>query len=586
VPELTNSQIAAALDELGDLNELDGAIIHRVVAYRAAAKAVRDAATSVAELARAGRATELPGIGATLQEKLQALIETGDIPAAQKLRAKFPAGLVAMTHVPGLGPKRARRLYDELGIDSVDALRAAAEGQRLRELKGFGPKAEANILATLAAGADGQPRERVVLDRALRIAEPIVAALRAHPASVRVELAGSARRMADSVKDIDLIATAADPLALARALIELEQIESSGEPGAAGVRARTHSGMQVDLRIVAPDQFGNLLQHFSGSKEHNMALREAAVRGGLHVSEYGVTDDATGETHRCATETEVYALLGYDYIEPELREARGELEAARRGGASLPELIPYDALRGDLHCHTTASDGTASIAEMAAAARERGYEYLAITDHSASFGFGDDVTADQLRAQIERVRALNAELDDFELLIGTEVNILPDGSPDYADDVLAELDWVIASVHTSFRLAERAMTDRIVAAVEHPLIDAIGHPTGRKIEARPPYAVDVERVIEAAARTGTMLEINASPDRRDLSDVHARAAAAAGVPIVINCDAHRPGGFDVARYGVATARRAWLTAEHVANTRPWAEFAPLRKRARRVSGQA
>jgi DNA polymerase (family X) len=580
MPDPTNTEIAAALEELGDLYELDGAIVHRIVAYRNAAKAVGDAPVSVTALAREGRATELPGIGATIQEKVLALADDGVIPATVKLRAKFPPGLVEITRLPGLGPKRARRLFDELGIDSLAGLKEAAQQQRIRSLKGFGAKAEEAILASASVADAGQPRVRFVLDRALGVGEQLVAVLRAHPAADRVELAGSARRMTDSVKDLDVIVTATDPLALARAATELDLVEAAGTPTAAGVRMRTHTGLAVDLKIVAPDQFGNLLQHFTGSKEHNMALRDAAVRRGLHVSEYGVLDDATGQTHRCETEAQVYGLLGMQYIEPELRENRGELEAAATG--NLPPLIEPGDLRGDLHCHTTASDGTASIEAMGLAARETGYEYLAITDHSASFGFGDEIPEDRLKAHVEQIRSI--ELDGIQLLAGSEVNVLPDGSLDYGDDVLAELDWVIASVHSSFRMAAAAMTARIVRAIEHPLVDAIGHLSGRKIERRPPYAFDPEAVIEAAARTGTMLEINASPDRRDLNEVNARAAAAAGVPIVINCDAHRVGGFAVARYGIATARRAWLTAGEVVNTRPWPELAALRKRSRAPAG--
>src|SRR5450755_1905288 len=578
----TNSEIAEALDELGDLYELDGAIIHRIVAYRNAAKAVRDAPVSVTALAREGRATELPGIGGIIQEKVLALADDGAIPATLKLRAKFPAGLLEITRLPGLGPKRARRLYDELSIDSLDALETAASAHRIRELKGFGPKAEESLLAAVAvaradaaAGENGGGR-RTVLNRALAVGEQLVAALRDHPASERVELAGSARRMTDSVKDLDVIATAHDPLALAQAAAALDLVETAQTPGEAGVRLRTHTGLKVDLRIVAPEQFGNLLQHFTGSKQHNVALREAAVRKGLHVSEYGVLDDTTGTTHTCATEQEVYALLGLQYIEPELRENRGELEAAAAG--TLPALVELTDLRGDLHCHTTASDGTASIEEMAAAARQAGYEYLAITDHSASFGFGDEVDPNRLREQIKRIRSLS--VDGLQLLAGSEVNILPDGSLDYADDLLAELDWVVASVHSSFRMSSDTMTARIVRAIEQPLVDAIVHLSGRKIERRRPYAFDLERVIEAAARTGTMLEINASPDRRDMNDVQARAAAAAGIPIVISCDAHRVRGFEVARYGIATARRAWLTASEIANTQPWAAVAALRSRNR------
>ncbi|HET6864343.1 MAG TPA: DNA polymerase/3'-5' exonuclease PolX [Solirubrobacteraceae bacterium] len=574
--DVTNTEIAAALDELGDLTELDGGAIYRVVAYRNAAKAVRESPVSVLGLAREGRATELPGVGAIIQEKVIQLADDGAIPATVKLRAKFPPGVIEMTRLPGLGPKRVRRLYEELGIDSLDTLKVAAEEQRIRGLKGFGPKAEEAILASIRLSGDGERPTRVVLDKALAIADPLIAALRQHPASTHVELAGSARRMADTVKDLDVIATAHDPLALATAAAQLDLTESAATPTEAGVRLRTHTGIRVDLRIVAPDQFGNLLQHLTGSKEHNMALRDAAVRKGLHVSEYGVLDDATGETHRCATEHEVYALLGLIYIEPELRENRGELEAAAT--QSLPTLITQTDLKGDLHCHTTASDGTASIEDMALAAQAAGYEYLAITDHSASFGFGDEVSPNALREQIARIKAI--EIDGLTLLAGSEVNILPDGSLDYDDELLAELDWVIASVHSSFRMTKDQMTERMVKAIEHPLVDALGHPSGRKLEQRPPYEFDVERVIDAAARTGTMIEINSNPNRRDLSDIHARAAAAAGVPIVINTDSHRTAGFHVARYGVATARRAWLTAGQVVNTQPWASLEALRPRHR------
>jgi len=582
--EPTNSEIAAALDELGDLSELDGAIIHRIVAYRNAAKAVRDAPVSVTALAREGRATELPGIGSTIQEKILALADDGAIPAAVKLRAKFPPGLLEMTRLPGLGPKRARRLFEELSIDSLDALEAAASAQRIRTLKGFGPKAEDSLLAAVTvARAQAEQGEnggggRVVLNRALAVGEQLVEALREHPSSERVELAGSARRMTDSVKDLDVIATAHDPLALAQAAAALKLVETAQNPTESGVRLRTHTGLKVDLRIVAPDQFGNLMQHFTGSKEHNVALREAAVRKGLHVSEYGVLDDASGDTQRCAREEEVYGLLGLQYIEPELRENRGELEAAAAG--TLPDLITVSDLRGDLHCHTTASDGTASIEEMALAARESGYEYLAITDHSASFGFGDEVSPQRLLDQVARIRELSGSesVGGIQLLAGSEVNILPDGRLDYDDEVLESLDWVVASVHSSFAMESAAMTARLVRAISNPLVDVIGHLSGRKIEQRPPYSFDFPAIVEAAAQTGTMLEINSSPDRRDMDDVHARAAAAAGIPIVIDCDAHRVGGFEVARYGVATARRAWLEAGAVANTRPWDEVTALRPR--------
>ncbi len=592
--DLSNTVIADALEELGDLYELDGAIVHRVLAYRRAAEAVREATVSVADLARAGRAIEMPGIGETLQEKIVALADTGAIPAAERLRAKFPPGLIAITRIPGIGPKRARLVHEQLGIDSPAALREAATEQRLRGVRGLGAKFEEKVLASLEQlGADGvsldelgqpgarSPR-RALLPAAIELGEAIAAGLREQgPADAHVQLAGSARRGVESAKDIDLVAVTAEPEQLAGALASLEQIERVTSSGPAGARGRTHSGLSVDLRIAAPAQWGNLLQHFTGSAAHNAALRGHAVRGGLHVSEYGVKDDATGATRTCATEAEVYELLGLPYIPPELRENRGELEAGLAGG--LPNLIEPRDIRGDLHCHTVASDGKATIEEMALAARALGYEYLAITDHSASHGFGDDVSPAQLRAQIERVAEIDARLEGLTLLAGSEVNILPDGTLDYEDELLARLDWVVASVHTAFGMGEEAMTERMLAAIEHPLVDAIGHPTGRLIERRDPYAVDLEAVFAAAARTGTMLEINANPDRRDLSETHARAAVEAGVRIVIDSDAHRPATLRNMRWGILTARRGWLTKADVVNTRSWPELAWLRKRGRAAS---
>jgi len=582
-PELSNAAIADAFEELGDLYELDGAIVHRVLAYRTAAKKVREASVSVAALAREGRAKELSGIGATLEEKILALLDTGTIPATEKLRAKFPAGLVAITRLPGLGAKRARLLHSELGVDSLQTLREAALAQRIRTVRGLGPKLEERVLAALAEGAGERPPARVLLPKAIEIGEDLAVALAERGGEeTHLQIAGSARRLADSVKDIDLIAVTNRPTTLAKGLVKLEQIESVSSAGKSGARARTHSGIGVDLRIAKPSQLGNLLQHFTGSGRHNAALREAAVRRGLHVSEYGLLDEAIGRTRTCTSEAELYELLGLAYIEPELRENRGELDAARlTGGAGLPELIEMHDIRGDLHSHTVASDGHNTIAEMAAAARALGYEYLAITDHSATHGFGNDVSPEQLARQIELVHEANASIEGIELLAGSEVNILPDGSLDYEDELLGRLDWVIASAHTSFGMGEQAMTERIVTAIEHPLVRTIGHPTGRLIERRAPYAIDLDAVFAAAARTGTMLEINANPDRRDLSDIHARAAVHAGVTLLIDSDAHRTRTLQNMRWGIATARRAWLSAADVANTRPWAELKRLGKQARK-----
>ncbi|HEY1854165.1 MAG TPA: DNA polymerase/3'-5' exonuclease PolX [Solirubrobacterales bacterium] len=579
MPEpVTNAEIAAALDELGTLYELDGAVRYRVLAYSAAASAIRESPVSVAELAAKGEATKVPGVGKTLAEKIDALIETGEIPAAAKLKAKFPPTLIEITRVPGMGAKTARRLFEELGIASMEDLKKAAEAEKIRDVKGLGPKVEENVLASLERlGEPGEGPGRLLLSKVLPIAQELAAALREHPSSHEVEIAGSARRWAETCKDIDLIATAEEPQALAEALVAHPLIAAAGNPSANGARAQTHNGISVDLRIVPPEDFGNLLQHFTGSKAHNVALREAAVGRGLSVSEHGVTDTESGEVTHCATEAEVYARLGYSYIVPELREGRGELKAAREG--KLPQLIELGDLRGDLHTHTTLSDGRNTLAEMAAAGRARGYAYMAITDHSATHGFGDDVSAERLWERIEEVRAWNSEhaTRSFRLLSGSEINIGLEGELDYPDDLVAALDWVVASVHTSFNVSEKQMTARVLGAIENPSVDCIGHLTGRLIGRREPYGVDVEAVAEAAARTGTMIEINGNPNRRDLSDRHARLAADAGTTIVLDTDAHGVDTLDNMRYAVATARRAWLTKADIANTRTWAQFKKLRK---------
>jgi len=584
--ELPNGAIADALEELGDLYELDGAIVHRVLAYRTAAKTVREATVSVGALAREGRAVALKGIGETLQEKIAALCETGTIPAAEKLRAKFPPGLVEITRLPGIGAKRARLLHSALGIDSPKALREAAVKQRVRDVRGLGAKFEEGVLSALERAAENpgeNGRARLLLPQALELGEALARGLSEGDAGedTAVRVAGSARRMGDSVKDIDLIAVTKRPVALAKRLAKLAEIESVSSASAVGARGRAHSGVGVDLRIGKPRELGNLLQHFTGSGKHNAALRVWAVRKGLHVSEHGVLDDAGGRTSMYETEREVYEAVGMAYIEPELREDCGELQAAADSGeGGLPKLIEQEDIKGELHCHTIASDGHNTIAEMAMAAREMGYEYVAITDHSATHGFGNDVSPDELRRQIERVREVDAQMEGIAVKAGSEVNILPDGELDYEDELLAELDWVVASAHTAFGMGEEAMTTRMIRAIEHPLVDAIGHPTGRMIVRREPYAIDLGAVFEAAARTGTLMEINANPDRRDLSDVHARNAVKAGVKIVIDSDAHKTVTLANMRWGIATARRAWLCKEDVANTRPWDDLVGMRKRNR------
>src|SRR3954467_10809899 len=580
---MRNAEIAAHFDELGDLYELDGAVVYRVVAYRNAAKAIREAPMSVEELARQGKATSLSGVGKTIAEKIDALLETGQIPSAVKLKAKYPPGLVEITRIPGLGPKKARKLFDTLGVDSLDALKAAVEQERVRDVPGFGIKTEETIPHAIAAG-ETAPSPRILHSQAARIADSLVSVLRDHPACEQIEVAGSLRRWADTCKDIDIVATAADARALVDAFARLPLLGEVHRAGEAGARAVTHNGIAVDFRIVAPENWGNLLQHLTGSGKHNEAMRTEAVKRGFHISEYGVLDDSTETTHSCATEEEVYELVGMQFIPPELRENRGELEAARK--KKLPKLVEPEDVRGELHCHTVASDGRQTIEQMADAARERGYGFIAITDPSATHaparapGFGDDGQPDALKATIERIAELNASGDHkpVTILAGSEINIGLDGSLDYDQELVEQLDWVMASVHTSFRVGEKEMTKRMIAAMENPLVDCIGHPTGRLIQRREPYAIDMEKVIEAAARTGTFLEINGNPDRRDLNEMWARHAAEAGVKICLTSDGHGTETLRNVRYAVATARRAWLTKAHVANTREWKALDKLRKR--------
>jgi DNA polymerase (family 10) len=565
---MTNAEIAEALEELSVLYQLDGADRYRVLAYTNSARTIRDQGSSVEEMARAGTITELPGVGKTLEEKILALVETGEIPAATKLKEKLPHGLIEINRIPGLGPKTVRRLYDELDVTGPEDLRAAAEARKVQALKGLGPKVEKNILEGLERlEAEPEGPKRKALDRVLPLAQELVEVLRSHPSCARAEIAGSVRRMADTCKDIDLIATSDSPRDLAAHIAAHETVSSAGNPSENGVKLETQADIGVDVRVVEPEAFGNLLQHFTGSAAHNTELRETAVAEGLHVSEHGIKDDRTGETDRFRTEEEVYERLGYAYIEPELRENRGELATAR--GATLPELVEREQIRGDLHCHTSLSDGQDTLEQMAAAAESLGYEYLAITDHSATHGFGNNVEPDELKKRIEEIRAFNERDHGLRLLAGSEVNIHPEGTLDYEDDLLAELDWVIASIHTGFSRSEATMTARMIAAIEHPDVDCIGHATGRLLTRRDPYPLDFEAVFEAAARSGTAFEINGSPKRRDLSDIHARMAKQAGVKLVLNTDAHAASSFEYMSYAIATARRGWLGPQDILNTGPW-----------------
>ncbi len=557
-----NADVADQFDLLADLLELDDRDAFQVIAYRRAAALIRETPRPIAELALAGRAKELPGIGATIEGKIVQIAESGEMEALTKRKAGVPPEVVTFMRLPGLGPKTVRRIWQELGVTTREELRQAASDQRLRTLRGLGPKTEENVLRALAAKPSGPPR--TLLGTALPALLAVAEVLREHPAADLVSEAGSARRRRETVRDLDIIATATDPAALTGYLTELAWVAEVTAHGPTKAAVVSHDGLRFDLRVVPPDAYGNLLQHFTGSKEHNVALREDAVRRGFSISEYGVTNSETREVFQTRSEAELYEFLGYQFIPPELREHRGELAAARAG--TLPErLVEADDLRGDLHTHTRWSDGRNTVEEMATAARERGYAYLAICDHSQRLRDGG------LAAQGEEIAAVAQRVKPLRLLRGVEVNIRADGSVDLSDDELAGLDWVVASLHSSF---DRSPTERLLAAMENPHVDCIGHPTGRKINRRAPADVDLERLIEGALATGTALELNSQPDRLDLTDAHARAAAEAGVRLPINSDGHGVETLQYVAIGVAQARRAWLTAEQVLNTQPWSTIRP------------
>jgi len=561
-----NPELAAQFDLLADLMELEGADSFRVTAYRRAATRIRETGSSVAQLALDGRAKELQGIGKTIEEKIVQVVEDGEIHALTKKKAEVPTEVASFMRLPGLGPKTARRLWQELGITTVEALRSAAEARQLRGLAGLGPKSEEKILEALAKPRAVEGPRRALLGTVLPRLRAIEAELAVHPAALDVAIAGSARRYRETVRDLDLIATASDAGALIDAFCEAPWVVDVAARGGTKATVVAQDGLRFDLRVVPPESFGNLLQHFTGSKDHNVALREAAVRRGLSVSEYGIAEVETGEVHAFATEEEVYRFLGYDWIPPELRENCGELEAARKN--ELPKLVELEDLRGDLHTHTTWSDGKDTLEAMVGRAVAKGYEYYAVCDHSQR------LRGDLLERQTEAIDRLQGQVQ-VRILKGIEVNIRADGSLDVADDILAAREWVVASVHSSF---EKDATGRVLAAMENPYVTCVGHVTNRKIGKRDPAPVDVGRVIEKALETGTFLEINSQPDRLDLTDVHALAAREAGLKLVVDSDAHQLSALDYVELGIGQARRAWLTKKDVVNTRPWAQVEKLRKK--------
>ena len=561
-----NGDLADRFDQLADLSEILGEQSFRVGAYRRAALRIRDTASSVAELAVDGKAKELPDIGKTIEAKIVEVVETGDMEALAKRRAEVPGEVSSFMRLPGIGPKTAARIWRELGVTTLAELKAAAEGERLRALAGMGAGTETKILKALAEGQGGDEPRRGLLGVGLPVVREVVEALRAHPAAVDVSEAGSTRRRRETFRDLDVIATATDPAALIEYFVGLPWVLDVVAHGDTKATVITRQGLRLDLRVVPPESYGDLLQHFTGSKEHNVALREQAQRQGLSVSEYGVTVVETGELRTFRDEESLYAFLGYSFIPPELRENGGELEAARDG--QLPRLVELGDLRGEMHCHSTwSADGKATIEEMALAAAALGYQFLCLTDHSHYLRDG------RIEEQWREIESVNARLESFRVLRGIEANITAKGTVDVPDEVLAELDWVVASLHTSL---DRSPTDRVLEAIDNPHVDCIGHLTGRRISRRAGADLDLDRVVGRAVETGTAIEINSQPDRLDMRDAHARLAGAAGVLIPVNTDAHATASLAYAELGIGLARRAWLTKEQVLNTRTWAEITEAR----------
>lgn len=563
-----NAEVADHFDLLADLLELEGAESFRVLAYRRAATRMRETSASVAQLALEGKAKELQGIGKTIEEKIVQIVETGDIEALTKRRASVPPDVVAFMRLPGLGPKTAARIWQELGVTTLAGLKEAAESEQLRTLTGLGPRSEEKILKALAFQADNPDEGRKLLGDGLPAVLAAVAELREHPAAVAVSEAGSVRRRKETFRDLDIIATATEPSELTTYFTDLPWVVEVAARGDTKATVVSRQGLRFDLRVVPPESFGNLLQHFTGSKDHNVAMREAAVKRGLSISEYGVTTVETGKVFATEDEQALYEFLGYQFIPPELRENLGELDTARRG--ELPTLVELSDVRGDLHTHTSwSADGKNTLEEMVVAAAARGYQYYAITDHSHYLREG------RLHAQLHEIERMREQFPSLHILAGVEANIRSSGEVDVAEEDLALLDWVVASVHQA---PLTRPTERVLEAMDNPYVDCIGHLTGRRIGKRGPREVDVERVIAKALETGVVLEINGQPDRLDLRDVHARAAKEAGLKLVVSSDAHQIRAQNYVELAVGQARRGWLTKDDLLNTRTWAQFQKLRRR--------
>jgi len=557
-----NLEIARSFDLIADLLELKGENPFRVRAYRRAAQNLSTLTEDVGSLAARGRLDDIPGVGSDLAGKIDEYLKTGHMETLEALRQEVPTGLADLMSVPGVGPKTARLLHERLKLTDLAQLEALARAGKLRGLPGIQAKTEQNLLRGIALVRGGQAR--MPLGHALPLAEEIARALERVAGVKRVEPAGSVRRRKETVGDLDILVTSTDPESVMDAFVGLPVVADVIERGPTKASVRHREGIQVDLRVVEPATFGAALQYFTGSKEHNIRIREMAVKKHLKISEYGVFKEPGGKRIAGASEEEVYAAVGLSWIPPELREDSGEIEAAKAG--RLPDLVELDDIRGDLHCHTNATDGHHTVEELVAAARKRGYAYVLVSDHSRSTRIAGGLTPNEALAHLEKIRAVGRKQRSIAVLAGSECDILPDGTLDYPDHVLAQMDVVVAAVHSRFKQPRAAMTRRICRALENPFVNILAHPTGRLIGLREPYDVDLEAVFATALRHGKAIEINSYPERLDLNDVQARRARDLGVLLAINTDTHALDQLDTMRLGVATARRAWVGPAEVINT--------------------
>jgi len=570
MPRYTNQEVAKLFADIGDLLEIKGENRFKILAYRKAADNIAGLGQDLFDLWESGQdLRKIEGIGQAIADKSAELFSTGRLEFWEKLTAEVPVSLVEVLNIPDVGPKLAKSMWQELGLTTVAEVKAAAQAGRLQTLPRMGAKSEARILASIEA-LERRETGRVHLGIAWPLARQVMAVLDNLPDALKVEVAGSLRRMRETIGDLDFLVATENPRPIMAAFKDLADVQEVIAAGETKTSVRFKNGLQADLRCLEPSRWGTALQYFTGSQAHNVKVRELAQKQGYSLNEYALTRESDGEKLMFDNEVELYEFLGMDYIPPLLREDRGEIKAAQNH--TLPTLLKIGDIKGEVHCHSTWSDGADSIEAMARAALARGYEYLVISDHSQSLGIANGLTPERLRQQRREIDEVQARLPGIRLLQGTEMEIKADGTLDFADEVLAELDFVVASVHTGLRQDRETLTRRTLAAINNPYVHLIGHPSGRLLTQREAGDFDMEAIMQAAAATGTALEINASPERLDLSDAHVRRAVELGVKLMINCDAHHTDGFENLRFGVATANRGWATAETILNTRSWREI--------------